>query len=615
MKIDSIKITNFKSIKSLEIVCNDTFNVLIGENNIGKTTIFEAILLWKKLYDIHIKQNKKEFYAHAQNIPFHEVNFIRITDDINLFNEVKRKTAIATIEIIFQNNGSKFQLGFEIAKVASIDNAYFQVRYQSKEDFVRFAKMTAERGKNLRNIIMISETRPIAHIVSKEPKMYDEQIIAKMAKGRGYEVLRNKITQSNEKREKIGQYVSNVMNEDIQFIEKSRDMTGYIKVMVKKGNNTVDLLSQGSGFLQIAEIFSSLEYAEADLHIFLIDEPDSHIHAKLQKELLKQFKEIANSQLFIITHNEKFIYEVNDEEILFINDEDKELGIIRPLEVGSKAVVVENMVGNLHDIDKLRYTEKIILVEGPGDEQVLNDLYSTYCAITGEERKEVYLRVLGGIDGLADKLDAYSKAYKNLVDRQVKWIVLRDTDCIPINKKTQVAGAIKNSIYFPNKDVIFQDGYGIESTMFTDIDKLSGVIAKHYEKIEAKEIIKSLICRLNEIYAQDIRDCTKPIYSVFNDNFRRQVENRKEKVYKELELGQILVQINKDNIQYIMTKKIMDMYLENLHELIADEGMDNQKIALTHKSILQEYLMSINSKEEFYTTHIDLLRSIYEINE
>lgn len=45
--IKKITIKNFKSIENLEIVCNENFNVIIGENNIGKTTIFEAIHLWK----------------------------------------------------------------------------------------------------------------------------------------------------------------------------------------------------------------------------------------------------------------------------------------------------------------------------------------------------------------------------------------------------------------------------------------------------------------------------------------------------------------------------------------------------------------------------------------
>ena len=61
--------------------------------------------------------------------------------------------------------------------------------------------------------------------------------------------------------------------------------------------------------LQLAEIFSSFEYLDAKIYILLIDEPDSHLHVKLQKKLIEEFRGITNSQLFIITHNERILNE------------------------------------------------------------------------------------------------------------------------------------------------------------------------------------------------------------------------------------------------------------------------------------------------------------------
>lgn len=42
MYIKQIKISNFKSFKEIKFDCNANFNVIIGENNIGKSTLFEA---------------------------------------------------------------------------------------------------------------------------------------------------------------------------------------------------------------------------------------------------------------------------------------------------------------------------------------------------------------------------------------------------------------------------------------------------------------------------------------------------------------------------------------------------------------------------------------------
>ena len=51
MHIEKIKLKNFKAFKCIEFNCNETFNVIVGENNIGKSTLFEALNLWKFAYN------------------------------------------------------------------------------------------------------------------------------------------------------------------------------------------------------------------------------------------------------------------------------------------------------------------------------------------------------------------------------------------------------------------------------------------------------------------------------------------------------------------------------------------------------------------------------------
>jgi putative ATP-dependent endonuclease of OLD family len=43
MKIKTINIKNFKSIKELEINCNEGINAFIGKNGTGKSAVFDAI--------------------------------------------------------------------------------------------------------------------------------------------------------------------------------------------------------------------------------------------------------------------------------------------------------------------------------------------------------------------------------------------------------------------------------------------------------------------------------------------------------------------------------------------------------------------------------------------
>lgn len=65
------------SYENIEINLCEKVNLIIGENNIGKTTIFDAILLWGKCYQHNIQKNGKEFYKENSNIyiNFSELHF------------------------------------------------------------------------------------------------------------------------------------------------------------------------------------------------------------------------------------------------------------------------------------------------------------------------------------------------------------------------------------------------------------------------------------------------------------------------------------------------------------------------------------------------------------
>ena len=151
--IERINIHNFKSIKDLEIQCNRGFNVLIGENNIGKTSIFEAIHLWKICYDVNIqKSNKDLFYSAPKNITFADNEFLRVFEDQDLINsELYKNNKDITIALAFNLDDRTFDLGFKITKVSSIDNAYLQVSYLDKQPFMDFSEAVKQSTEIVRS--------------------------------------------------------------------------------------------------------------------------------------------------------------------------------------------------------------------------------------------------------------------------------------------------------------------------------------------------------------------------------------------------------------------------------------------------------------------------------
>ena len=605
--IERMNIHNFKSIKTLEIQCNKGFNVIIGENNIGKTTIFEAIHLWKICYDSNIqKSNKTRFYSLPKNITFADNEYLRVFEDQDLINkELSKGSKDIIISLSYCLYGRTYTLGFKITKVSSIDNAYLQVSYLDKQAFMDFSEEVKRTSYNLSNIAVISESRPIANIVAKEPYMYKSQVLDKISRGKGYEVLRNKIIKSQQVKENIEKHISSVMNTEYKFSEVDKDNKTYIRLLV----NGTNILSQGSGFLQIAEIFSSLEYSDAGMYILLIDEPDAHLHMSLQRNLIHELRKIANSQLFVITHNDKFLDYISDEEILYIDSKRKASKKIGALEKGCKNLIVKGLSGTIERIDELRNANKIILCEGKTDIKFLIKLLEIISEINGMDLPGFFIDQIFGIDTLDNKLLAYSRAYVDIAPLDAEWIIIRDSDCLPISRQNSTKIRSLRYVTASNKYMLFQNGYGVESTFIAETDKLANILLKYYKlDIQEHSNIVSSINTLNLKYKEAVHNITDPLHKEIEKHFERQKSKRPE--VKDIKLLDMLCEINETNIQYIMTKSILDKYLSFLHdEIIRKHSVTNTE-ALNNSTIMTLYLESIISMDDLYVCHKEMIYKI-----
>jgi predicted ATP-dependent endonuclease of OLD family len=97
MHISKIKIKNFKCFDDVEINFDPNFNLIIGENNSGKSTIFEALRLWQiAIQQFFSKRTGKKgdgsnnisFYRKYQFEPLeiNDLSFLRIDNFTNILN-------------------------------------------------------------------------------------------------------------------------------------------------------------------------------------------------------------------------------------------------------------------------------------------------------------------------------------------------------------------------------------------------------------------------------------------------------------------------------------------------------------------------------------------------
>jgi len=132
---------------------------------------------------------------------------------------------------------------------------------------------------------------------------------------------------------------------------------------------TVADLSEGEKKLLL--IRGALEFAGQEDSIFILDEPDSHIHINNKEQIINSFKDyLHNRQIIITTHSPTLTQCVNDENVYMLNN--------GKIEDRTRQDIIEEVTGefwNKHQQNSFLSSKKpiILLVEGKHDkEHILN---------------------------------------------------------------------------------------------------------------------------------------------------------------------------------------------------------------------------------------------------
>lgn len=386
MHIKNIQIENFKAFKNITIECNEKFNVIVGENNIGKSTIFEALNLWKFAYDSLIQErNKNLFYKASTNyyLSFSSLSQIRLVDDDDIFFNATTGSASIALTIVDDNKSFELKIRFE---KPGIKNSYLRIfNSDNFSEFERFAEHIKSKQCSLRNTLFIYQTRPISTIFKDEPFYNNAQIERKISIGKSHDVLRNKILKTeNSQASKVSERFSSLEGRlervlkdkyTIRFKNKNRTDEEYVRITIQnKKHRELEVSLMGSGFLQILEIFSTIEYIEKNtdgICLILIDEPDSHIHSDLQSYLIDELRSHNDSQTFVITHNDRLINKVNSGELYFLNNTIKNIGELSALQINEFPKVREALASILTEMERDNDLP-FIITEGTSDQKIIS---------------------------------------------------------------------------------------------------------------------------------------------------------------------------------------------------------------------------------------------------
>ncbi|WP_420264781.1 ATP-dependent nuclease [Candidatus Magnetominusculus dajiuhuensis] len=320
--ITELTIRNFKGITD-QTYTFTRFDLLVGRNNSGKSTILQAMAIWQYCVDeFHRSQRKgtrgvQIVLPNFTALPLPEFNLLwrDKVDRVYPKNDGKKTQEYILIEIILKyskSDGTDGEFGVEL-------------RYQSpqaiyaipKSGWVEFKKLYAEGA--LPQIVYVP---PFSGLDPFENWFDDAVVRQNVGKGQPGSVLRNLLFRvfdqqdKNEAWETVKKMVMEWFNVDLLPPVYKKGESIYIEINYKnETGKEFDIITGGSGFHQALTLLA-FYYGYKGLTTILFDEPDAHMHVNLQREILNYFQRLNTTQFIIATHAEEFINRVDHGNII-----------------------------------------------------------------------------------------------------------------------------------------------------------------------------------------------------------------------------------------------------------------------------------------------------------
>lgn len=386
MKISKVVIENFRSIEYIEVNTTD-FNIVIGQNNTGKTNFFEAINWFYtgagSLADLkHKQENDREIVVslefsdaqHGAENMLNEGNKAKIQAVLNGSNSIKitRRSSDPkkrTVEV--GGAATKNPTGFDTALNDFLPKFEYIHTRQYFEDMAKYSQKSAVG-------IMLSSV--IEEILKDDPKYLafrstfeelfnsEDSAVSGHFKGLGESVRKHLEKQFAECSKVYFEVLSPEFSDLLKKFETVVD-DGVETYATAKGDGM-----QRALMLAIIQAYADYRKARDDAgksFLFFIDEAELHLHPTAQRKLKNVLLELSESldQVFISTHSSVFVADTAPSQSVFKAEKiECRTEIFITDEADKPYIVYELLGGSPAD---LLLPRNFLIVEGPSEFELL----------------------------------------------------------------------------------------------------------------------------------------------------------------------------------------------------------------------------------------------------
>ena len=418
--ITRLTLRNFKSVGE-QTYDFTQFDLLVGRNNSGKSTVLQALAIWQFCVDEFHRSKRSGSKGIQVVLP----NFTALP--------------VPEFDLLWKDRISKKKqdyilIGIQVEwrKVTGEDDSFgVELRYHSSQSIYAIPgggwekfRVCEQQG----DLPQVAYVPPFSGLEPTEKWLDISPIRQQVGKGQPGSVLRNLLLKvcpppnrgpdgraiKGYKPPSDWQEVAGVIERwfSVTIQEPKYDSAKdvYITVEYRQKGKDYDIIAGGSGFHQTLTLLAFL-YGYQPTTI-LLDEPDAHLHVNLQREILDYFKRKSlerNTQFLIATHAEEFVRGVDASQIV---------SLLRqvPKRIESAPEVLRAMaeVSN-EDIALLMTSPYILYVEGESDERILR-AWADQCNAQAAINKVCFKSMGGGAKmNMKAKADEHFDALRQII--------------------------------------------------------------------------------------------------------------------------------------------------------------------------------------------------------
>ncbi len=353
MKIKKIRLQRFRQFADTTFEVGP-FNLLVGPNNSGKTSLLHAVRTFFYLMNGHVR-----FEGDPPAAAYHR-RFLSSAEEVAPTPDIK--------ELWY-----KLQAGKPLTiSVTFDDDVTFAVvlRQQFGQIHVSAEELPPKLNASKVTKYLATQVAFIPGLVGvlvNEPYATRARRNALATQGRYSEIFRSSLQQLKAKSpdlvKKINEWLSGLFGVTVSTVDFDSDDDEFVTVKYEQSGTEFDVVSSGAGLQQVIQMLTYLYLSQP--RVLLIDEPDAHLHSKLQAQLGELFRRVAqdlDAQVFLSTHSLDLIDTFSTNEVLVVDSSKKIVSSI-----GRNADLVSTLVdANVVDVSalsRLLSSRRLVVIE------------------------------------------------------------------------------------------------------------------------------------------------------------------------------------------------------------------------------------------------------------